>query len=364
MVQTAWASRLEVQCPVGTSLNSCVAQACANPDGGNVYLGAGIYDANLTSALNLKGFWGDPDFIKIEPLGSCQGGVSIIGQGTGKTILISNGPNPLTITLMPEPGETGPAIEFQVNWPYALGIGNEFGKLEIENTGNIDGPSEIRDLTVRCEAGPDACPRAGVAINGDLTSGVIRNLRVEGFRRGIQLTANNGVVENNTLIGLGPEEDDGGQLRNFGRGIYISYQQSDQGFSNITVSNNTASNFHRGMTMGVTTNFVVTQNTFVDSVEGILVQGNFGPYEVSYNKIGASRWGIASNLNNYFEDDDGQQIFPEEGVEPGLYYHNLLGGHGIGFRIQLDFDVTFSQNVMIGTPEDQAILFEETDPIE
>ena len=327
--QNAWADRLDIHCPAGDSLNDCVAEACANPEGGDVHLDEGVYDANITAAINIEANW---PVAGVEPFGLCSGGVSIIGRGIDKTILVSTGPK---IVSLPRFGQE----PFVINFPQALGIGSPGGQVE--------GPSEVQHLTIRCDAG-STCPAFGVGINNHVESGAIRHVRVEGFRRGIQLFANNGSAKHNILTGTGAEDT-------FGRGIFVI--TSGFRLANIDISHNIISNFWRGIVVDSADDVQVTHNIIDDAAQGIFTQLLGGPFNVSHNYIAATDVGVLSILNAGDPDGSGDQ---------GRFSNNLLCGSAQGFAFfESNTDLTVTKNVMLGTPRDSGFVFDDiVDPSE
>ncbi len=303
------ASPVDVECPAGSSLDACVAQACQNADGGKVLLQAGVYDANVKSAINNNN----------TGAGLCPGGVSVYGKGPNKTFLVSQGPNRLNAN---------------VSLQWALAIGSPFGEMS--------GHVEIRDLTIRCDA-PGLCPNfAASVINA--ASAVVSNITVEGFTRGIQGSSSNLVITNNTLRGMGAD--------NFnGRGIFAVGANSTK--ENVEISENDLHDYWRGLVADTLLNTTIAKNSFSEVAQGIFAQNLDGDLTISENIIHSSDLGIFLGLAlAVFDPELGDFVVTGSTADP-MVLDNLIPGSttGIGVSFAPGFGtvLTVDGNKIVGT---------------
>lgn len=302
------ASPVDVACPAGASLDACVAQACQNVDGGRVLLEAGVYDANVKSAINNNN----------NGAGLCPGGVSVLGTGTNKTYLVSQGPNRLNAN---------------VSLQWALAIGSPFGQMS--------GHVEIRDLTIRCDA-PGSCPNYAASVF-NAASAAVSNIAVEGFTRGIQGSSSNLVIKNNTLRGRGAD--------NFnGRGIFVVGVNSTK--ENLEISENDLHDYWRGLVADTLINATIAENTFSEVAQGIFAQNVDGDLTISENVIHSSDVGIFLGLPlTVFDPDLGDFVVIGSSENPMVLDNVITGsvvGIGVNFAPEFGTVLRVSGNKMVG----------------
>ncbi|HKY64062.1 MAG TPA: hypothetical protein VJR29_11640 [bacterium] len=314
----ALAGPIEVQCAPKTGLNSCIAQVCANPDGGRVLLKNGVYDANTAAAIN--GLFGAP---------TCSGGISIVGKGPQKTQLVSNGPNLFT-------GSDG--ITRSLNW--ALALGSPLGGM---------GPVGLRDLAITCGT-PGSCPVFGASAH-NAESAEVSNVKIEGFVRGFHGGSSNLVIQQSAFVGVGAD--------NFnGRGIFVSHPFGER-VENISVSNNLIRHYWRGLVAAAAKDVVVTQNAVSDAAQGVFAQDVENNLEVSQNLVQASDLGLILNVG-VFEIDPETEEFIDVGNSIAQVTQNLLVesaiGIGLSFAKTFEAEVTVTHNLILET--DSALVFD------
>ena len=313
--QEASAEPIQVNCPAGASLNDCVAEACQNPDGGQVLLKAGQYDANLQTALNVVNNFPAP----LPPgTGLCQGGVSIIGKGANKTILVANGPNPNPIPNAPP-----------LNFTLAIGSAN----------GEIENPVEIRDLTVSC-AVPGTCSTFGISVF-NAASTTISDVRVQGFSRGILAAGSNFTVRGNYLQGTG--------IENFGgRGIFAAHPAGALvgRQENLSVTDNVLEDFWRGVVADTYEGVLISGNAFLGLSQGIFAQNIDGELEISENFIYDATVGIFAGLGVFDTDFVGYGNTPDASISKNLILDSQTGV-GLSFDPTFEATVTLSKNIIL-----------------
>lgn len=303
------ANPVDVECPAGSSLDECVAQACQNEAGGRVLLRAGVYDANVKSAINNNNIGA----------GLCPGGVSVIGKGPNKTFLVSQGPNQLNANI---------------SLPWALAIGSPFGQM----SGHVD----IQDLTISCAA-PGDCPNFAVSVI-NAASAAITNIKIDGFNRGIQGSSSNLAIKKNTLRGTG--------IDNFGgRGIFMVSPVSPG--ENIEISDNALHDYWRGLVADTLINTTIRGNAFLEVAQGIFAQNLDGDVTISENVIHSSDLGIYLGLAlAVFDPDLGDFLIIGSTANPMVLDNFIPGsavGIGVSFAPGFETNLTVSGNKMVGT---------------
>ena len=303
------AETITVRCPAGSILNDCVAQACQNPDGGQVLLEAGEYDAtNFKAALNVVNNFPT----NLPPgIGLCQGGVSIVGQGADLTTVTANGPNTSPIAGAPP-------------LPGTLAIGSPNGSM---------GPVEVRDLTLRC-ATAGTCSLNGIAVI-NAASTLISGVHVTGFVRGILAAGHNFTVRGNHLEGVGVNVFNG-------RGIFAVHPfaalMGRQ--TNLNISDNELEGFFRGIVTDSYDGVKITGNALSAVPQAIFAQNIEGELLISRNSIVSADIGIIANLALF-----DLVTFEGYGNTPSQILHNSIVDTRIAVTLQFEADFEAAANI-------------------